>query len=259
MAKPAFFNVLQRKNTTAFKLVLAGAAAALAAGVSAPAAAGGKHGYYGHGYYGHGYHGRYYGRGYGHGRHYRRHHRGGGGKGAAIALGVIGGAIILNEIAESNAERRAYEDRFDRRYDRYSTRAAPPYDRDAFERGYERGLEAGRAEAPPQDFRDDGAIEDDLDAQLDGAIYNDRNDGGPAPIRFSAAGAYETCLTHARAALRERGYLLAGPATPETAVDTGAAWKMTATVSAENQTGDSWSRAMYCEADANRVYLLELI
>ena len=252
------------------KLLIAAAALAAAGfGVTTPAAAG----KYGHGYYGHGYHGGYYGRGY-YGRGYRHgyrrgyhHHRrkGGGGKAAAIALGVIGGAIILNELAESKAERRAYEDRYyDRRYDRYSTRAAPSYDRGAFERGYREGLEAGRATAAPRDLRD-GDFDDDLEDRLDGAGgegFQDnvfRNDGGPEPIRFSAAEAYQACMTHARAALSERGYILAGPHVPDTAEDVGGAWKMTANVSAQNRTGDSWNRAMYCEADASRVYLLELI
>lgn len=239
------------------KLMAAAAVSAMTFGLAAPASAGGYYGGYGYG--GHYYGGHYGHHGYRHhGRHYRRHH-GGGGKAAAIALGVIGGAIILNEVAEDRAERRAYEDRFDRRYERYSTRRAPAYDRDAFERGYERGLEEGRAAAASQDLRNGDVDDDDLDAQLDGAIYNDRRDGGPEPIRFSAAEAYQTCMTHARAALSERGFILAAPATPETAEDVGAAWKMTATVSAQNRSGESWSRAMYCEADASRVYLLELI
>lgn len=262
------------------KLMVTAAVAATALAFSAPASAGG---YYGHlGYSGHYGGGHYYNAGYRHGyrhrghrRHYSRGHRGGGGKGAAIALGVIGGAIILNEIAENNADRRAYDrryyDRYDR-YDRYSTRAAPTYDREAFERGYEQGYVRGRdAEAQaypdqdfgdqdfgdqaPQDLRQGDVDERSLDQRLDGARF----DGGPQPIRFSAAEAYQTCMTHARSALSERGYMMAAPAAPDTAEDVGGAWKMTATVSAQSREGESWSRAMYCEADASRVYLLELI
>ncbi len=231
------------------KLFLTAAAAATAIGIAAPAAAGN----YGHG----GYSGHYYGGHYRHGgyRHhgYHRRHHGGGGKAAAIALGVIGGAIILNEISESNAQRRAYESRYYDRYDRYSTRAAPAYDRDAFKRGYEEGYSEGRGagieSGAPTDLENG-----DADYGLDGRL-----DGGPEPIRFSAAEAYQTCMTHARAALNARGFMLAAPPTPETAEDTGGAWKMTANVSAQNRTGESWSRAMYCEADESRVYLLELI
>ncbi len=238
------------------KVMFAAAAAAMAVGLGVPAAAGG---YYGHvGYSNHYYGGHYrhhgYRHHYGHRRHYGRHH-GGGGKAAAIALGVIGGAIILNEVAESRARERAYEaryyDRYDR-YDRYARRATPTYDREAFKRGYEEGYSEGRAKSledgAPQDLRNDDV--DSLDTRLD---------GGPEPIRFSAAEAYQACMTHARNALQNRGFLLAAPPTPATAEDTGGAWKMTATVSAQNTAGESWSRAMYCEADESRVYLLELI
>lgn len=244
------------------KLLLAAAASATALGVAAPAAAGGYYGHVGYSnhYYG-GHHGYYGHRGYRHRGYHRRHHGGGGGKAAAIALGVIGGAIILNEVAESRAERRAYEaryyDRYDR-YDRYARRAQPAYDREAFKRGYEEGysegraadLEAGVNPGAPRDLSNGPSRKDDLDARLD---------GGPEPIRFSAAEAYQTCMTHARTALGDRGFMLAAPPAPDTAEDTGGAWKMTATVSAQNPAGESWSRAMYCEADESRVYLLELI
>ena len=234
------------------KILLAGAAAAMGVGLTVPAAAGG---YYGHGgYYNHYYGGHYRHHGYRHHGYHRRHHHGGGGKAAAIALGVIGGAIILNEVAESRAERRAYEARYYDRYDRYSTRAVPAYDREAFKRGYEEGYSEGRGASlesgAPQDLRKGDVLDDNLDARLD---------GGPEPIRFSAAEAYQACMIHARAALNERGFILAAPPTPDTAEDTGGAWKMTANVSAQNRSGESWSRAMYCEADADRVYLLELI
>ncbi len=234
------------------KLLLGATASALALGVSVPAAAGG---YYGHGgYYNHYYGGHYRHHGYGHRGYHRRHHRGGGGKAAAIALGVIGGAIILNEVAENRARERAYEARYYDRYDRYERRATPTYDREAFKRGYEEGYSEGRGAAlekgAPKDLRNGDVLDDDLDARLD---------GGPEPIRFSAAEAYQTCMSHARSALQNRGFLLAAPPAPATAEDTGGAWKMTATVSAQNTAGESWSRAMYCEADESRVYLLELI
>ncbi len=241
------------------KLVLAAAASAAALGIGLPAAAGGYYGHVGYSSHYYGGHYRHYGHRhyYGHRGHYRRHHHGGGGKAAAIALGVIGGAIILNEVAESRARERAYEaryyDRYDR-YDRYARRAQPTYDREAFKRGYEEGYSEGRAKSlengAPQDLRNGDVLDDELDARLD---------GGPEPIRFSAAEAYQTCMTHARSALGQRGFMLAAPPAPATAEDTGGAWKMTATVSAQNPAGESWSRAMYCEADESRVYLLELI
>jgi len=231
------------------KFSLSMAAAAIALGAGATAFAGG---YYGNYYGGHG--GGYYSAGYysgghhgGHGYSGRRHHRRGhgGGKAAAIALGVIGGAIILNEISEDRARQRAYDDRYDRRYRRYSRRARPAYadDRDYIpQRDYDDA---------PQDGNPGG---DDLDARLEG-----RDDGGPAPIRLSYGRAYQACMSHARAALSNRGFILAGPARPETVEEAGRAWKMTANVTAQNQRGETWTRAMYCEADDNRVYLLELI
>ncbi len=225
------------------KLILCAAAAATTLGVGTSAFA---RGYYGghHGYYG----GHYSGYGYGYGGHHGRRHHGGGGKAAAIALGVIGGAIIVNELAESKSRRRAYEDRYDRRYDRYSRRAVRTYDTGAFERGYEEGYARGRDA--------DGAApaDGDLDVQREG-----RADGGPQPIRLTYDNAYKTCTKHARAALGNRGFVLAAPNRPDTAEDLGGSWKMTANVTAQNQNGESWTRAMYCEADDSRVYLLELI
>jgi len=229
------------------KLVLAGTASIMALGLGAAAMASGyvsvgyNSGYYNQGYYGAGYYGGYNNHYYGHQR--RRHHgHGGGGKAAAIALGVIGGAIILNELSEDRARRR-YEDRSYSRYDRYSARATP------LDTGY-----AGRARLPRESYG--GAGES---TETGGDAIDTRLDGGPAPIRISFSGAYETCLTHARAALADRDFTLAAPANPDTADDIGGAWKMTANVTTQNRDGESWTRAMYCEADEARVYLLELL
>ena len=247
------------------KALMVGAACATTFGLSAPAFAGGGH--YGHGgyykgYYGHGGYHRGYNRGYHRGyRHSYGHRRGGGGKAAAIALGVIGGAIILNEVSEARARERAYERAYDDRYyqrrARYDSYSRTPYNRDAYERGFEEGYARAKegeqvAPATPQG--------DDLDARLEGARDGQfRRDGGPEPIRFEISEAYDTCTRHARRALSERGFILAAPAAPETADAQSGAWKLTANVSAQNQYGESWSRAMVCEADADRVYLLELI
>ena len=242
------------------KCALSIAAAAAAAGAGAPAMAGG--GYVNFGYHtgfkgGHYYPARYYGhRGYygrRHYRHHRRYHRGGGGgKAAAIALGVIGGAIILNELAEDRARRRHYDDRY---YDR--GRYYDPYSRRSY---YQYGYDGLNAPAPPSP----GSPEprgfetpttppsggDDLDIMLDGGP----NEG----VRVSSSLAYQACIRRVRTALSERGYILSAPFEPETAEDIGGAWKMTATVLAQRG-ADDWSRAMYCEADEDRVYLVELI
>ncbi|CAK9039398.1 Uncharacterized protein SCF082_LOCUS24157 [Durusdinium trenchii] len=246
------------------KCAAIGAAVAIVFGAGTPASAGGGFGYYGGGgYYGgvhyagfrhYGYGRGYYGRGYGRGyygggyrrgfHHGRRYRRGGGGRAAAIALGVVGGAIILNELAEDRARRRYYDGRYyDRRpggyYDPAEARAQP--------------LDTGNAgsETLPAESYGGAGEEADIDERLD---------GGPEPIRLSFSGAaYSTCVDHARQALADRNFILAAPARPDTADDIGGAWKMTANVSAQNQQGEQWTRAMYCEADDSRVYLLELI
>lgn len=245
------------------KCALAGAVAAITLGAGTPATAGGwvSYGYYGPAYYG-GYHyagyrhyghrGYYRGHGYRRGHHYRRHRHGHGGNGAAIALGVIGGAIILNELAEDRARDRYYRDRYYDGYydgrragarddyydDRYRLRSQPLDD------GY-----AGEEELPPENYGGAG-----VDADLE-----DRLDGGPEPIRLSYREAYDSCVGHAREALADRDFVLAAPSRPETADDIGGAWKMTANVTARNRQGEQWTRAMYCEADEARVYMLELI
>ena len=233
------------------KCALAGAAVATVLGVGGPVAASGYGygGYYGgtayyggHHYAGYGHHG--YSRGY---RHGRRHHRGGGGKGAAIALGVIGGAIILNELAEDRARRRYYEDR---RYDSYASRRAGRY-YDPYE-ARAQPLDSGYAGAETLPAESYGGAGEEADIER-------RLDGGPDPIRLSYGDAYTTCIGHARQALADRNFVLAAPARPDTADNVGGAWKMTANITAQNQQGEQWTRAMYCEADEQRVYLLELI
>ncbi|MHA7872925.1 MAG: hypothetical protein ACX939_11300, partial [Hyphococcus sp.] len=108
---------------------------------------------------------------------------------------------------------------------------------------------AGEEALPPESYG--GAGQD--------APIEDRLDGGPEPIRISFRDAYDTCVDHARGALADRDFTLAAPNRPDTADDLGGAWKMTANVTAASQTGERWTRAMYCEADETRVYLLELI
>ena len=232
-----------------FAAVALAAGAMFAVNAPAPAQAGG-YGYYG--YYG-GYKHGYYGR-----RHHR-HYRGGGGKAAAIALGVVGGAIILNELAESRARQRAYDERYYRSRPYYGGGYSDRgyYDRGygrGYEQGFERGYSEGRAEGsferPLETLPTAPSGGDDLDAVLDGGP----NEAG----RISVAEAYQTCLRRVRSALSERGFILSAPFEPDTADDLGGAWKMTATVMAQRGSQD-WSRAMVCEADAGRVYMVELI
>jgi hypothetical protein len=224
---------------------------ALGAGATAMASGYVSAGHYspGHsyGYYAAGYHGGdYYNYGYGHGYGYgygNGYGHGGGGAAAAVVLGAIGGAIILNEVSESRANRRAYDDRYYDRYDRYSSRARP------LNTGY-----AGRERLPRESYGGAGEAGTLKDESLDASL-----DGGPAPIRISSGAAYATCVSQARAALADRNFTLAVPDRPDTADDIGGAWKMTANVTTQSPQGESWTRAMYCEADASRVYLLELL
>ncbi len=230
------------------KLTLSTAAAAMVLGVAAPAFAGGGHYRYGH---------------HGHG-HYKRHHGHGGGKGAAIALGVIGGAIILSEVSKDRARDRYYQDRYYE--DRY-------YEDRARSRAYDTGYYNGRDDQR----RDDARYGDQYDGQYDEDAYYDDSGleggeptyGGPAydtpdtsydraPRVISASAAYQTCLSHARRALSERGFVVVAPYRPDTVEDRGGALLMTATVSAQRGS-EQWSRAMSCEASEGRVYRMELI
>lgn len=240
-----------------FVVMIMAAGVAGAIGATSQAQAGG-YGYYGYhgGYYkgGYGYKHGYYGR-----RHYRRghyrHHHGGGGKAAAIALGVIGGAIILNEIAEDRARQRAYDERYYRSSRPYygGGYSSGGYDR-GYDQGFSRGYEQGRADAPAsrplETLPTEPSGGDDLDAVLD---------GGPNEVgRVSVAEAYQSCLRQVRSAMSERGFIISAPFEPDTADDLGGAWKMTATVLTQRGAED-WSRAMVCEADEARVYRVELI
>lgn len=237
------------------KALLGAASALIALGAGAPAmASGGGHVsvHYSSGYYG-GYHAAGYKsyRHRGHHRHRRHHRHGGGGKGAAIALGVIGGAIILNELAEDRARERYARDRYyDGYYDgRRDARSAEYYGRAYDDDRYYGDNYGGEDEQYEYD-----AYEDDYE---DGALDNSL-EGGGAPARITVDAAYQACLNHARGALSERGFVISAPYRPDTAVDRGGAWLMTATVTARRGP-DRWSRAMSCEASGERVYRLELI
>ena len=230
------------------KSVLSVAAAAVVLGAAAPAFAGG---------YRHGHHNRHHGHYHGH----HGHHHGGGGKGAAIALGVIGGAIILNELAEDRSRDRYYEDRYYQ--DRY-------YDQRSRDRAYDRGYYDSRSDEQRRaDDRAyyDGRYDGDAGYEYDGSglagggpVYETPGAGAydRAPRLVSAGAAYEACLAHARRALGERGFAVSAPYRPETVEDRGGALLMTATVTTQRG-ADMWSRAMSCEASESRVYRMELI
>ena len=257
------------------------AAFATALGVSVPAFAGGG---YGHGVRAHhgggyayrgsrGYHRNYYrpGRHYRGGRHFRggryygrrhyrgrygRYRRGGGGRGAAIALGVIGGAIILNEVLEEDRRRSAHDNRRYRDYDprrddyyyRRGEERAPAIDDETFD---DRDFEDGRLEREALTPSPSDPVErDDLDDDLL---------GGEEDIGFSVQTAFNECSDEARAAARRDGQLIAMPARP-TDVEAlgGGVVRMTADLTAQDQRGGQFLRRLTCEADARRITFLQL-
>ena len=253
------------------------ATAAATALATAPAFAGGGYGYgygaHGGGYYAAGYghrayHGkRYYKhRGYGK-RHYRkyhrRHHRGGGGDAALIALGVIGGAIILNE-ATKDDRRYAYEDRRYRdevRHRRYDPRRDDYY--------YQRGVEqAPYDDEYEEEFEDEAprsapsrSVErDDLDDQLLGGDEENRNQlRGEEEVRFSVQAAYRECSSEARNAASRDGQFIAMPANPTNVevLDRDLV-RITADLTAQDQRGRQFLRTLTCEADSDRITFLRL-
>ncbi len=223
------------------KSLLSAAAAAMALGSAAPAFADGgghhgRHGYHGHGGYHHAYkrhhHGRYY---YG-SRHYR-HGRGhlSGAEAAFIALGIVGGVVLIDRALEREQNRYAYEPRY----------APPP--RDSYYRRDDRPLYDDELDG---DFGDDGAD----DGALDGAGYR------AGESRYNYGAAYNDCKAETRDAARDSGVIVSLPAKPQRIqpIDNGAAVRFTADYIAQDGRGE-WRRTMVCEADENGVRFLELV
>ena len=255
------------------------AATAMATAIaSAPAFAGGGHSYgygaYGGGYYAAGYgHRAHYGkryykhRGYSHRRykrHHRRHHRHGrGGDAALIALGVIGGAIILNE-ATKDDRRYAYEDRRyrdDVRHRRYDPRRDDYY----YQRGreqapYDEDYEDEFEEDAPRSAPSRSVERDDLDDQLLGGDEESRNQvRGEERLTFSVQAAYQECSHEARNAASRDGQFVAMPAQPTNVevLDRDLV-RITADLTAQDQRGRQFLRTLTCEADPDRITFLRL-
>ena len=253
-----------------FKASLFAAVAVTTAVASMPALAGGSvfyssggHGVYGGGYYASGYSGRGFRgarfsnrRGFNNRRGFgRRSYRRGGGDAALIALGVIGGAIILNEVIEEDRRRDVESDRRYRDEGRYR-RYDPNYDRYYYQRGY--------SQASADDFRGDepsstaqqserGGLEDEL---LGGeAIDNNR----AGDVGFSVQAAYAECAHEARdAASRNRQFIVL-PGEPTIVEPVGSDMvRMTARLTAQDQRGRQFLSTLTCEADAERITFLQL-
>ncbi|MBI1365564.1 MAG: hypothetical protein GC153_06355 [Alphaproteobacteria bacterium] len=231
------------------KSLMSAAAAAMAVGAVAPASAGG---YYGpgryahgpHGYPGHyrpyGHHPRYY---YG-SRYYRHHHGLSGGEAALLAVGILGGIVLIDRALEADrANAAAY----------YGGAYPPP----AYRGGY----------APPRDDfyyrRDDRdpppAVYGD-DDDLDGRLLGGDERGARGGYNYGAA--YNDCKAETRQAATDGGLIVSLPAKPQriTPIDNGAAVRFEADFVASNLRGQSGDirRTMVCEADAGGVRFLEL-
>lgn len=253
------------------KALMMAAALALAA-VSTPAFAGGGY-YYGHGRHfdrgfhgGHGYYGpRYYGpRYYGHGR-YGRHYRGrggiSGGEAALIALGVVGGAILIDRALDDRRydnrryDDRRYDDRYDdRRYDdRY--RGAGAFDDDYY---YQR-------DSRPYEYDDDARFARGADLPADEVfragepelLGAERPQGSVDRVAVNAA--FRECVAETRGAAGAGGLTVAMPGTPtdiETLADGSV--RMVAQFRASNARGQEWTRRFVCEADERGVRFLQV-
>jgi len=281
-----------RKLSSFSRVLCAGAAFLTAFGAAATAFAGGGH-YRGHsgdhhsgsvqvhaGFHGGGHRGHF--RGHRRGHNYRRgHHRGhgriDGGEAALIALGVIGGAILINEAIESDRRRDAYEPRYrgydPRRDDYYYRRGYPSgaeYD-SAYPENYADSGDSGLQRTPtprrapePAPEPSPGAASDPLDDALLGGAAPEpvtrqpasRQDGVSFPVRI----AYRECANEARNAAHRDGQIIAMPAEPTRIEQIGPdRVRLTADLTAQPQRGGQYLRVLTCEADRQGVTFLELI
>ncbi len=231
------------------KSLLAAAAAAMTIGSIAPASAGGRY----HGGHGYGHHGGYYGGHYaygGHGgyyygsRHYRHSHGHGhlsGGEAALIALGIVGGVVLIDRALER---------------DRYASDpyySSPP-PRDDYYRRDDRA-------APPVYRDEDSRFDDGDDEELLGSDDYVENSGVQGGQRYNYGAAYNDCKAETREAARDAGVIVSLPAKPDRIrqIDNGAAVRFTADYVATDRRGGEFRRTMVCEADSGGVRFLELV
>ncbi len=251
-----------RQNMNRFLLVAA--AAALALGGAQPAFAKGKGGHHGgrHGGHhasGHGGHNghhssrRHGGHGRHHGGHGNRHHSGssyyGGGYGygyshhghggdaALIALGVVGGLILIDSAIDGS------------RRDSYNS----SYGNSSYgNQGY--GSPRPSSEYYYRQSSPAAENSDDIELALE---------GGDAPYSAdypSEQRAFNACTKRARASLKDRGLMVATPAVPNSARQTGdGVWRFEADFTTQDRDGGQWLRVMTCEANNDGIRLLELI
>jgi hypothetical protein len=252
------------------KAALLAVAAMAVAGASTPAFAGGRHyggygGYYaGHGNFGHGYYGRgyYRPRYYGGGHYGRGHYRGrgglSGGEAALIAVGIIGGAILIDRALDDRRDR--YDDRYydDRRYrdrDYDDRRRAGAFDdeyyyqRDSRPYEYDDEIRSARAEDVER-----GPAFDAGEPEL---LGGEPRSGSIDRVAVNAA--FRECVAETRGAAGAGGLTVAMPGAPtdiETLADGSV--RMVAQFRASNARGEEWTRRFVCEADERGVRFLQV-
>ncbi len=257
------------------KAALLAVAAFAFAAASTPAFAGGGYsgGYYGgysghyagHGGYGYGGYGRgYYGRGYS-GSYYsgRGHHRGhgglSGGEAALIALGVVGGAILIDRALDDRRyEDRRYDDRNyrDRRYEnRRGSRRDGAFDDDYY---YQR-------DSRPYEDDDDGRVARSADYPRDGVFDAGEPEllGGSRAVgsagRVAVNAAFRECVAETRGAAGAGGLTVAMPGAPTEVQELAdGSVRMVAQFRASNGRGQDWTRRFVCEADERGVRFLQV-
>lgn len=256
-ARPTFgadaMNAQPCSPTKPARVALLLAAAVSFATFSTPAFAGGRYDdgrgrHYDRGYYGGGYSDRgYSGRG---------HHRGrggiSGGEAALIAVGIIGGAILIDRALDDRRyDDRRYDDRYDRnrQYEsRYDDRRAGDdyyYQRDS--RSYDDEIREPRRADYPQDevF---SAGEPELLGATRGAVDS-----------AGVNAAFRECVAETRGAAGAGGMQVAMPGAPtnvETLADGSV--RMVAQFRASNGRGQDFTRRFVCEADDRGVRFLQI-
>ena len=218
-------------------------------------------------HYAGGYHVRpyrgYYGprRHFRRGRHFRRHR--GGGDAALIALGAIGGAIILNEIIEDDRRR---DDRIDRRHRSYNPRFDDYYYRRGEEYRYDpdidQAIDEGRGRIDRQSAPDAQPARPVERDQLDEELLGGEEALAPSravEARVPVDRAYRACAAEARDAASRDGQFIAMPAEPtDIDVISDDYVRITADLTAQDQRGRQFLRTLTCEADLERITFLQL-
>ncbi|MFQ5564213.1 MAG: hypothetical protein ACE5FO_11655, partial [Parvularculaceae bacterium] len=162
-------------------------------------------------------------------------HHGHHGDAALIALGVVGGLILIDSALDKSRYSGGYYAPSYGYSGGYSGYAPPP--RPSGDTYYR--------QSPPPAAAPQGDAE--------GAI-------GSATRSAASERAFIACTSRARDSLRSRGLMVASPASPSSAEEVGeGAWRFEADFTTQDRRGGQLLRTMTCEADEGGVRVLELI